>query len=238
MPRYRKKRFRKRRFRRRRYAKRRRRGKRSVRIGRRTLRLKTIVPDRMMLTFKTNVNFYVTANLQQTIVFHSNSMKEVAPDTGLGEQAIGWDQWKAFYSFYTVHYVKYVCKFYNRSSVNAIDIITLFTPSTMISGSTATSRWQEMPYSQSLFIPFTGAGSTIRVRKRYMSIKKVQGEKITDQEQYQSSVSSSPTKLSFFYIHFQDSLNAAAAMDCEVNVQIFQYVEMWQRVNLAQSQLG
>ncbi len=196
------------------------------------VRMPTIMPDRMFVKLKvvSNLRYQAVGSVFQRI----NTNGLFIPIKDETAQPMGLDQWAAFYSFYKVHFCMCRATILNRTAINHIDVVFVWTPSTSdIETFINATTWAEQRYSARFLIQSQNSGaSRVRSYKKGMSISKVQGEKLTDQE-YDSAFSSNPAKTSFLYIFMNNSINdITASIDVEINLSLTFYCVFWQAVNL------
>lgn len=187
-----------------------------------------LLPDRQMVKLA-----YTYMQVDSTDVaglyartFSGNSLFDPDPSVG-GAQPTGFDQYAAFYRFYHVAGCKIRLEFINTDSSSVIQCGVVPGTNQLAAGDLTVMYPLEWPYSVERTLgPLTSSFSRCMLN-RYMSTKKIYGYKTSNNGNYISAVSASPTNQWYWNIWVRNA--AAAAVPFRIKIKLVYYCHFFGR---------
>lgn len=200
--------------------------------------LSTGIPDSIMTKLKYTGTYTLsdaTGGVGAAQIFRGNSIYD--PDyTGVGGQPLGHDEWANFYTYYKVHGSSIKVTFLPTvSTVANSNLVCSVCPTLgiMSTGSFTSVDLMEQPYAN-WTISGPANGGVIRTLKKYMSTKKIFGQKQIDDDDFEGVFSGNPQN-PWYWSVFAFPVDGSSTFTLDMVVQVTYYVELKNRINLPQS---
>ncbi len=162
-----------------------------------------------------------------THVFRMNSLFD--PDlTGIGEQPMGFDQWKQFYTNYQVLGSSIKVIALNASLNNAVVCVFPSNVSTPVDISDSI----EQPYAKYKWIGNQNGMNRATI-KHYMSVRKMEARS-TDSINFAANINANPSSTKFWHIAFASN-DGVQTVNLDLDVTLTFYTKLFRRSQLVAS---